>query len=109
MRDERKQLPFFILHPSSLIPYDMTLFDRWSESLDKLRSWGRYRALILPRGIDLTSNDYLDYANGRLPLATTEPLPVSGAASRLLRGQHAVWDEVESALARWHGAESVLM
>jgi 8-amino-7-oxononanoate synthase len=33
----------------------------------------------------------------------------SGTASRLLRGHHPVWDEVESALAKWHGAESVLM
>jgi 7-keto-8-aminopelargonate synthetase-like enzyme len=30
-------------------------------------------------------------------------------ASRLLRGHHAVWDEVEAALAAWHGAEAVLM
>jgi 8-amino-7-oxononanoate synthase len=36
-------------------------------------------------------------------------LSISGAASRLLRGHHAVWDEVEADLARWHGAESVLM
>jgi 7-keto-8-aminopelargonate synthetase-like enzyme len=33
----------------------------------------------------------------------------SGMASRLLRGQHPIWDEVESALARWHGAETALM
>jgi len=33
----------------------------------------------------------------------------SGAASRLLRGHHPVWDEVEGALARWHGAEAALI
>ncbi len=33
----------------------------------------------------------------------------SGISSRLLRGHHAVWDEVEAALAEWHGAEAVLM
>src|SRR5262249_5446211 len=35
--------------------------------------------------------------------------PRSGMASRLLRGHHPIWDEVESALAAWHGAEAVLM
>ncbi len=39
----------------------------------------------------------------------TESLSRSGMASRLLRGQHAIWEEVESALALWHGAESALM
>ena len=30
-------------------------------------------------------------------------------ASRLLRGQHPIWQEVETALAQWHGAEAALM
>jgi 8-amino-7-oxononanoate synthase len=33
----------------------------------------------------------------------------SGLASRLLRGHHAIWDEVESALAAWHSAEAALV
>ncbi|MCI0456597.1 MAG: aminotransferase class I/II-fold pyridoxal phosphate-dependent enzyme, partial [Gemmataceae bacterium] len=33
----------------------------------------------------------------------------SGMASRLLRGHHPIWEEVETALAAWHGAESALM
>ena len=36
-------------------------------------------------------------------------LPISGMASRLLRGHHAVWDEVESLLAAWHGADAALV
>ena len=36
-------------------------------------------------------------------------LPRSGTASRLLRGQHAVWEEVEAELAGWHGAGAALM
>jgi 8-amino-7-oxononanoate synthase len=93
----------------------MSLFDRWSAALDRLRSQGRHRTLTLPRGIDLTSNDYLGYAGGRQPIAlpTNTEAPDarlwSGTASRLLRGHHAVWDEAESALARWHGAGSALM
>ena len=33
----------------------------------------------------------------------------SGLSSRLLRGHHEIWDEVEARLAAWHGSESVLM
>jgi 8-amino-7-oxononanoate synthase len=71
---------------------------------------GRYRSLSPPSGIDLSSNDYLGYGGGRLPLhAQDTGLPRSGTASRLLRGHHAVWEEVETALARWHDAEAALM
>lgn len=88
------------------------LFQRWSSSLGSLRAQGRYRSFALPQGIDLTSNDYLGYA-GRASAREVEPrtheLPRSGTASRLLRGHHPVWEEVEDALAAWHGCESVLM
>ncbi len=91
----------------------MSLEQRWSSSLDTLKAQGRYRSFSLPKGIDLTSNDYLGYGNGRLvsdskgPSAAT--LARSGMASRLLRGHHAVWEEVEEALVEWHGCEAVLM
>ena len=85
----------------------MSVFDRWSTALDQLRSQGRFRQFALPAGIDFTSNDYLGYA--ALPNPPVDGLPRSGAASRLLRGHHAIWDEVEAALAGWHGAEAVLM
>lgn len=97
----------------------MSLFGRWSGVLDELRGQGRYRSFRLPAGIDFTSNDYLGYGNGRIPSGGREPpeaphaqgahAPRSGMASRLLRGHHAVWDEVESLLAAWHGAEAALM
>lgn len=85
----------------------MSLVDRWSTALDQLRTQGRFRQFTLPAGIDFTSNDYLGYATRPNPPA--DDLPRSGAASRLLRGHHAIWDEVESTLAGWHGAEAVLM
>jgi len=85
----------------------MNLFDRWSTALDQLRAQGRFRQFALPAGVDFTSNDYLGYATRSNPPA--DDLPRSGAASRLLRGHHAIWDEVETALAEWHGAEAVLM
>jgi 8-amino-7-oxononanoate synthase len=86
----------------------MSLFDRWEDILDDLRALGRYRSLIPPSGIDLTSNDYLGYAGGR-HVATDTSLPRSGAASRLLRGHQPIWDDVEASLARWHGCQATLM
>ena len=88
----------------------MSLADRWTETLTGLKTQGRFRALKAPRGIDFTSNDYLGYGSGRISPSATQIAdgPRSGLASRLLRG-HPVWDEVEQALAAWHGAEAVLV
>jgi 8-amino-7-oxononanoate synthase len=86
----------------------MKLTDRWSTALDSLSEQGRYRTLRHPSGIDFTSNDYLGYAAGRIPLACDGPLR-SGAASRLLCGHQPIWDEVESEIAQWHGAEAALV
>src|SRR5262249_44827736 len=94
------------------LPPAMSLSDRWSGALSTLKAQGRYRGFAPPRGIDLASNDYLGYGAGRLGGdATAAPagLARTGLASRLLRGHHPVWEEVESALAAWHGAEAVLM
>ncbi len=87
----------------------MSLSERWAHILDQLRREGRYRSLATSSGVDFTSNDYLGYGSGRLRLGTASTLPRSGTASRLLRGHHPLWDEVESQLARWHGAGAVLM
>lgn len=88
----------------------MTLAGRWQTALDGLRHEGRFRELSLPRGVDFSSNDYLGYGAGRLSVGPSEvALSHSGTASRLLRGHHALWDEVETALAAWHGAEAALV
>ena len=97
----------------------MSLSDRWNSILETLQAQGRYRALKAPTGIDFCSNDYLGYASSRLPSSPSPVLaqsrqeekkfPRSGTASRLLRGHHRLWDEVESTLARWHGAEATLI
>lgn len=84
----------------------MSLTQRWRRTLDELQTQGRFRSLKTSAGLDFTSNDYLGLAacgfapNGLAP---------SGMASRLLRGHHAIWEEVESLLADWHGAEAALM
>jgi 8-amino-7-oxononanoate synthase len=49
------------------------------------------------------------FGKGAGGLGSSFSLPITGASSRLLRGHHALWDEVESALAAWHSAEAVLM
>jgi 8-amino-7-oxononanoate synthase len=87
----------------------MSLFDRWTRVLGDLRDQGRYRSFRLPAGIDFTSNDYLGYGTSSPSPSTAEGLPLSGMSSRLLRGHHAVWDEVESLLCDWHGCEAALM
>jgi 8-amino-7-oxononanoate synthase len=90
----------------------MNLLERWAVLLKELRAQGRYRSLSPARGVDFSSNDYLGYAGGRClggTAAVTPPLAHSGMASRLLRGRHEVWDEAETALACWHGAEAALV
>jgi len=88
------------------------LIERWQRELGMLGRIGRRRALQRPRGVDFTSNDYLALG--------AEPVPESwlreeafrfwsGTASRLLRGHHPLYEAVEAALARWHGAEAVLL
>ena len=83
--------------------------------LAELHGAGRYRRLVPPQGVDFSSNDYLGFGkelvqNGsRAPTERHQELSRSGLASRLLRGQHPIWEEVEAALAQWHGAESTLM
>jgi 8-amino-7-oxononanoate synthase len=85
------------------------LYQRWSATLESLKNQGRYRSLALPRGVDFTSNDYLGYAARGLADHATSQAAQSGTSSRLLRGHHPIWDEVESSLAQWHRAESALM
>jgi 8-amino-7-oxononanoate synthase len=85
----------------------MSLFQRWQSTLDQLRAQGRFRQFAIPAGIDFTSNDYLGYASRPNPMC--DEASRSGTASRLLRGHHPIWDAAESALAAWHGCESVLM
>jgi 8-amino-7-oxononanoate synthase len=89
----------------------MNLEERWAGQLRGLREENRYRQLRLPAGVDFTSNDYLGYCGGRRAAPSPSELSDahSGMASRLLRGQHPVWEQVETELARWQGAEAALM
>ncbi len=84
----------------------MSLESRWQSDLERLRREQRYRQLTPPAGVDFSSNDYLGYGKRVWPSAVGER---SGTASRLLRGHHPIWDEVEAVLAHWHGAEAALV
>jgi 7-keto-8-aminopelargonate synthetase-like enzyme len=86
----------------------MNLLERWSAALGALDAAGRYRTLTLPGGVDFASNDYLGYASAT-PDCGAPLLSRSGSASRLLRGHQRIWEEVESSLADWHGAEAALL
>jgi 8-amino-7-oxononanoate synthase len=85
----------------------VSLEDRWRRELDELRAAGRYRELRTAAGHDFTSNDYLGYAKN--PYHDDPMLSTSGSASRLLRGHHDIWNEVERRLAEWHGTEAALV
>ncbi len=85
----------------------MALPERWTKILNDLQAQGRYRTLTPPVGIDFSSNDYLGFGNLSLP--GVQGLAHSGLASRLLRGQHPLWEEAERLLADWHGAEAALV
>lgn len=89
----------------------MGLNDRWKIMLDTLKSQDRYRSIRVGDGVDFTSNDYLGYGHGRCPISVEEQanLPITGMGSRLLRGHHPIWEQVEARLALWHKAEAVLM
>lgn len=87
--------------------------DKYRKTLDDLKGRGRLRALALPHGIDLTSNDYLGMAeHPELRRAAVEALEgglmVGAAGSRLLRGHTIFHQDLESYAAAYFGAEKTL-
>ena len=82
----------------------------------ELKRWeaaGLKRELVLPEGVDFTSNNYLGLANDkRLVAAAKKALDefgVGAAAARLLRGNLKVHQEAEHTAARWLGSEAALL
>lgn len=90
----------------------MRLHDRIAERMAALRSKGLIRTLSPPRGIDLSSNDYLGFAqHPELKRRMAEAAWREGCGStgsRLLRGDREMLSALERRFARFKGAEAAL-
>ena len=86
---------------------------RLAAVLNELRAAGLLRQMRLPRGIDLVSNDYLGLAGHPDLIQAIRDgagvLPAGSGGSRLLRGHHEVFEEIEARLASFSGSESALL
>jgi 8-amino-7-oxononanoate synthase len=88
------------------------LWQRWDRRLGELEAQGRLRELSPPAGVDFSSNDYLGYGSGRRAVFAHDAkrdLGRSGMASRLLRGNHPIWEQVENLLGEWQEFETALV
>ena len=86
---------------------------RLAATLAELRGAGLLRQMRLPQGIDLVSNDYLGLAEhpyicDRMRDALAR-LPAGSGGSRLLRGHHEVFEQLEERLAECSGTEAALL
>jgi 8-amino-7-oxononanoate synthase len=85
----------------------------FAASLTDLRRAGLLRQMRLPHGIDLVSNDYLGLAEHPSLIeamrAALADLPAGAGGSRLLRGHHEVFEQIEERLAAFCGVEAALL
>src|ERR1700748_2899718 len=82
-------------------------------ALQALQGDDRLRSLKPRAGIDFSSNDYLGLANApRMKKAVSAALeagtPIGSGGSRLLRGNCEEHESLESAAAKFFGAETTL-
>lgn len=90
-----------------------TIAHRIERELDSLRAQAQFRALEIPSGINLCSNDYLGLAaDPRLKQAILDAVARADSAgatgSRLLSGNSREWEELESRFAEFAGTEAAL-
>ncbi|HEX4150625.1 MAG TPA: 8-amino-7-oxononanoate synthase [Steroidobacteraceae bacterium] len=91
----------------------MPALDRYQADLNRLAGQSRLRSLVPREGIDFTSNDYLALATSkRLADAVTAAISagtsIGAGGSRLLRGNAAEHEALESAAAQFFRAERTL-
>jgi len=89
------------------------MLDRLAEALRALRATDQLRDLTIPSGIQLSSNDYLGLStHPRIKAAILRALEdderICSTGSRLLSGNHERWEQLETAFARFVGAEAAL-
>jgi 8-amino-7-oxononanoate synthase len=94
-------------------PEESGIAGRMRCELEDLRAQSQFRALEHPQGISLCSNDYLGLATDpRLRQAVMDAVSRAGAlgatGSRLLSGNSAEWEDLESEFARFAGTEAAL-
>jgi 8-amino-7-oxononanoate synthase len=94
-------------------PDTFSIIDSLRADLDRLEARQEFRRLGQMEGVNLCSNDYLGLSTDpRLARAITAALeagtPVASTGSRLLSGNAAEWEELESAFARFVGTEAAL-
>lgn len=90
-----------------------SLFDAFDEQLRDLERQEGRRQLVLARGHDFASNDYLGLASGpELKVAIVEALsrgvPIGSGGSRLLRGNHSEHEMLEEEAGAFFGSTSAL-
>ena len=93
------------------------LADWVDHRLNKLKRDARWRQLVplavAPSGvIDLTHNDYLGFRHDphlqKQAWSAATVWPIGAGASRLLGGEHKIYQELEESFAHWKGAPSAL-
>lgn len=89
------------------------MHETFESDLRELAGRGRLRTLRERSGIDFTSNDYLGLAESEelqraAADAVARGVPVGSGGSRLLRGNHAEHEALESEAAAYFGAETAL-
>lgn len=86
---------------------------RIDRDLAALGDHSQFRALAIPRGLDLCSNDYLGLAadprlKQALLAAVSSATHVGSTGSRLLSGNSRDWEAIESEFAGFLGAEAAV-
>ncbi len=87
--------------------------ERIAHELDVLARQSQFRALEIPKGINLCSNDYLGLASDpRLHQALLESInrvhQVGSTGSRLLSGNSSEWETIEREFAEFAGTDAAL-
>ncbi|MBC8311402.1 MAG: 8-amino-7-oxononanoate synthase [Candidatus Marinimicrobia bacterium] len=93
-----------------------TLHKRLSEKVDQRKKSNAFRQLYGPsKGVDFCSNDYLGLAQTPEIYQQTNNtlqkigLPLGATGSRLISGNHSLYDRVEKQLCSFHRSESALI
>lgn len=94
-------------------PSEDARLSRYSNRLEELSRSHLNRSLTSIGGIDFTSNDFLCFSQApqirqALKIALDEGFPHGAGASRLLRGNHPIHDELERLAADVFGCEKAL-